>query len=409
MAADKGLIDSMKGAYSAPIGDITPILQGIERLRAENKRKGLERRKKEEDIQNKIAKYQDQYPPGIPLSKIPEKYRSSISDFSFKIKDKYNDAVVARSNMKAGTDEYTEQTNVMNNSLQSLNNLKNQWNVFGAGKEDYIADFDSNNYSSLNNMGNISKQADLYTDKYDVEIGEEGDLMFKDEGGSSFSLNDIEEPFMKAAEEAMYIESQFVKAHDKGVKLSNASVDFTMSQIRKVITKGGLETLKSLAVDDLVANISLYDPSDEIFERIDSSDSEVSLKARDELEQKMLKSYRDVLVKQSQEGYNVKNPVKPKPPTSMEVLTSKFEMFDPLLASLEDKELSSVAKTELQKNLNMQILRYTDYYAQYDEENNKFYLYDKNEKEGFRDEGADYPATAEGVIRMLKEIDQSRL
>jgi hypothetical protein len=114
------------------------------------------------------------------------------------------------------------------------------------------------------------------------------------------------------------------------------------------------------------------------------------------------------LVKQSQEGYNVKNPVQPKPPTSMEVLTSKFEMFDPLLASLEDKELSSVAKTELQKNLNMQILRYTDYYAQYDEENNKFYLYDKNEKEGFRDEGADYPATAEGVIRMLKEIDQSR-
>ena len=77
MAVDKGLIDSMKGAYSAPIGDITPILQGIERLRAENKRKGLERRKKEEDIQNKIAKYQDQYPPGIPLSKIPEKYKSA--------------------------------------------------------------------------------------------------------------------------------------------------------------------------------------------------------------------------------------------------------------------------------------------------------------------------------------------
>jgi len=55
------------------------------------------------------------------------------------------------------------------------------------------------------------------------------------------------------------------------------------------------------------------------------------------------------------------------------------------------------------------VLRYTDYYVDYDKETDQFFLYDKNEKQDFQDEGAIYPATGAGVIRMLEEIDLSRL
>ena len=227
--------------------------------------------------------------------------------------------------------------------------------------------------------------------------------------GGSFSLNDIDQPFLKASEEAMYIEQELVKAHDDGVMLSDASVNLKMSQIRKVIEKGGIDSIKSLALDNLVANVELYDGSEEIFERIDSDDPAVSLEARTQLENDLLSKYRTSLISQSQTGYNAKNPVKAKPPTSMDVLKSKSKMFETLFVDVKDESKAPIAKANLQKNLNMQVLRYTDYYVDYDKETDQFFLYDKNEKQDFQDEGAIYPATGAGVMRMLEEIDSSRL
>ena len=73
-----------------------------------------------------------------------------------------------------------------------------------------------------------------------------------------------------------------------------------MSQIRKVIEKGGIDSIKSLALDNLVANVELYDGSEEIFERIDSDDPAVSLEARTQLENDLLSKYRTSLISQSQ-------------------------------------------------------------------------------------------------------------
>ena len=84
-------------------------------------------------------------------------------------------------------------------------------------------------------------------------------------------------------------------------------------------------------------------------------------------------------------------------------------MFETLFVDVKDESKAPIAKANLQKNLNMQVLRYTDYYVDYDKETDQFFLYDKNEKQDFQDEGAIYPATGAGVIRMLEEIDLSRL
>ena len=85
------------------------------------------------------------------------------------------------------------------------------------------------------------------------------------------------------------------------------------------------------------------------------------------------------------------------------------EKYGTLLSALSNKEQAPAAGLQLQRNLNMQAFRNSNYYAEYDKETNQFLLYDKSEKEGFRDEGAIYPATANGIITMLEEIDSSRL
>ena len=313
MAADVGLIKSVSDAYKYQNPNFgkelsQPILEGEDRRRLQKEKLRLEQKVSEERVQKEIKSYLDLYPPGIPLSKIPDKYRPKITEFSFKQKKLYSDAVSARANMQAGTDEYQEQTDIMNNSLQAVNNLKSQWNAFGANKEDNFSNFDDQNFSKANNMDGIALNAAIYTDQFDAEIGDQGDLSFLDGQGNSFNLRDVDQPFLKAADEALYIETQLVKAFDKGVRLSDASLDLTMSQIRNIIIKGGTDALKSLAVDDLVAGVSLYEPGEDILKRLDSNDPEEAILAREQLQRELLSKYRTSLKSQANQGYLAQNP-----------------------------------------------------------------------------------------------------
>tara|TARA_B110000037_G_C16908838_1_gene419414 strand:- start:23 stop:784 length:762 start_codon:yes stop_codon:yes gene_type:complete len=157
-------------------------------------------------------------------------------------------------------------------------------------------------------MDGIALNAAIYTDQFDAEIGDQGDLSFLDGQGNSFNLRDVDQPFLKAADEALYIETQLVKAFDKGVRLSDASLDLTMSQIRNIIIKGGTDALKSLAVDDLVAGVSLYEPGEDILKRLDSNDPEEAILAREQLQRELLSKYRTSLKSQANQGYLAQNP-----------------------------------------------------------------------------------------------------
>ena len=126
MAIDPTLVKSVARAYEYQ--NFVPAMDGVGLTdfgKNIAKRRELTRIKND-NIQKEVKSYLDNYPPDIPISKIPEKYRSDIQKFLFKQKKIYSDAVKARVNMTAGSDEYQEQTDIMNGSLQSVNNLKNQ-------------------------------------------------------------------------------------------------------------------------------------------------------------------------------------------------------------------------------------------------------------------------------------------
>ena len=330
MAADIGLIKAAKDAYKFQNPNFgkalsDPIKEGdkrrreqAEKLRVEQnvQAERLRREKKatEERINREIKGYIDQFPPGIPISSIPEKYRPKIQEFAFNQKSIYNAAATARANMQAGTSEYQEQTDLMNGALQAVANLKAQWDLFGQGKEDNLSNFSGEgdlygNFSRSNSLGKIALNGALFTDKLDVSINDQGDLFFDDGQGGLFKMSDLELPSMKAAQEAMAIENLLVKAYENGVRLNKTSLDYNMSQIKKTIQKGGIDVLKSLAVDDLVAGVSLLDPDDEIFTRLNSQDLEVAIAAKEELENFVYSQYRSALQSQAEQGYRVKNPV----------------------------------------------------------------------------------------------------
>lgn len=412
MAVDPNLIRSVAKAYEYQnyVPEIKDLgLADLGKRLAKGKQM---RRIKDENIQKEVKSYIDKYPPGISSNKIPEKYRSIVSAFSFKQKKIYSDAISSRVKMKAGSDEYQEQTDLMNGALQAVSNLKSQWDTFGQGKEENLGDIDSRNYSAGNSLDNLGVIASVYTDKLDASISDSGDLSFLTEDGGSFKLSDIDQPFLKAKKEAKFIQDKLVSAYESGVRLNDESANFVMKQIELTIDEGGIDSLKSLAMDNMIANVELYDGSEEIFERLNSNDDQIRVQAAQELRSELLSKYKNTLISQSQKGYSVKNPVEIKEPTSKEAFnslaSSNPEKYSLLLNNLGDEDKSMLAGTELQRNLNMQALRYSGYYTEYDKETNSFMLFDKNEKQDFQDEGASYPATPQGINQLLNEVDSSR-
>ena len=407
MAIDPTLVKSVARAYEYQ--NFVPAMDGVGLTdfgKNIAKRRELTRIKND-NIQKEVKSYLDNYPPDIPISKIPEKYRSDIQKFLFKQKKIYSDAVKARVNMTAGSDEYQEQTDIMNSTLQSVNNLKNQWNAFGQGKEENLGDIDNKIYSAGNNTDNIGLLSSVYTDKLDVSISDDGDLSFLTGEGQSFKLNDIEQPFLKAKKEADFIQGKMIDVYESGVKLDSESVNFLMKQIEG--SMDNIDVVKSLALDNMIANVELYDGSEEIFQRLESDDDQVRTQAGQELRTQLLDKYRAVIISQSQRGYAAKNPRVPTAKESFDALAlTNPEKYGNLLNALSNKDQAPAAGLQLQRNLNMQAFRNSNYYAEYDKETNQFFLYDKSEKEGFRDEGASYPATPQGIQEMLNEVDFSR-
>lgn len=454
MAADIGLIKAAKDAYSFQNPNFgkalsDPVKEGnkirrdqAEKLRVEQnaqaERLRRERKATEERINREVKSYLDQFPPGIPISSIPEKYRPQISEFAFKQKSIFNNAVTARVKMQAGTSEYQEQTDLMNGALQAVANLKAQWDIFGQGKEDNLNNFSTEkdiygNYSKSNSSGKIILNSALFTDKLDVSISDGGDLFFNDNQGGFFKMSDLELPSMKAAQEAMAVEGLLVNAYENGVRLNEKSINFNMSQINKIIGSD-VDVLKSLAVDGLIANVELFSPEDEIFQRLESKDLKVFVDAKEELRQTLLTEYRSALQSQAEQGYRVKNPtntVNNAVRTQVATNASKilpllypgggipkegvpFRSTFPPTGRLDDPEGGANALTNLISRYGYRV----DYYSKQDAEGtpmlgDQYILYDqstgKDKPKFYLKRSDDFETFSNNLFEMLEIVDSNPL
>ena len=455
MAADIGLIKAAKDAYrfqSPSFGKALsdPIKEGDKRRRqqaeklrleqnAQAERLRRERRAIEEAANREIRKYINEFPPGIPLSKIPEKYRPVIQEFLFKEKKIYSDAVSARANMQAGSDEYQEQTDIMNNALQAVANLKSQWDLFGQGKEDNInnrANTDDfyGNYSKSNSLGKLMLNAALFTDKLDALINDDGDLFFDDGQGGLFKMTELELPTMKAAKQAQVIQSRMIDVYNNGKRLNDKSIDFEMGIIRNAIEDGGIDVLKSLAVDNLVANVELFSQDDEIFQRLESKDLKVFVDAKEELTVKLLQQYAVALKQQAEDGYRAKNPTDPVNKAVRTQVATNASKILPLLypgggvpkegvpfrstfpptGRLDDPEGGANALTNLVSRYGYRV----EYYSKQDAEatpllGDQYILFDqstgKDKPKFYLKRSDDFETFSNNLFEMLRIVDENPL
>lgn len=206
-----------------------------------------------------------------------------------------------------------------------------------------------------------------------------------------------------------------------------------MSQINKIIGSD-VDVLKSLAVDGLIANVELFSPEDEIFQRLESKDLKVFVDAKEELRQTLLTEYRSALQSQAEQGYRVKNPtntVNNAVRTQVATNASKilpllypgggipkegvpFRSTFPPTGRLDDPEGGANALTNLISRYGYRV----DYYSKQDAEGtpmlgDQYILYDqstgKDKPKFYLKRSDDFETFSNNLFEMLEIVDSNPL
>lgn len=261
--ANEALIKGAATAYGSGIGNAAAMRQanisrqspdyGAAMVQAAQRAQAEKKYKKAKNDQT-IAGYIDSIPANFDVSQIPQKYRGAIST---KLQElKINAAAAARDiiHFQPGEEGYQARVDIINNAKNAMVNMKNQFTAFGNQKQSFLEDYSNKNFSAANDPeGTMSRNASLYTDELDIEIGDDGNLFFGGEGVDKFNFNIAtqDQPFNKAFGEAKSFLTKNKSVYNAGRDLSSADITMHRNDIANTLDEGGWEVTRSFLYDDL--------------------------------------------------------------------------------------------------------------------------------------------------------------
>tara|TARA_Y100001973_G_C5204946_1_gene340781 strand:+ start:1640 stop:3073 length:1434 start_codon:yes stop_codon:yes gene_type:complete len=296
MAADINLIRSFKGAYSRPIADITPILEGVEKIRENIKKNEKLRRAEDERIKATVAQYKNLFPSDASMSDLPLEYKPIWQSFLKENKQQYFDDVQLLATLDPRSQEYDEAKERMDRIKDSYTTLRNEFTKFGEEKLIYMNDLDRGVYDNVNSPKDKNLNSLLYTDKLDLRIDQNGRLLFSGDGIDEFYYNKHKKLFNEEVGIAKYIPlktSLFDPIYEVSLKRGKDAInkndnDFNKNLIKKLVTKSSKEELVSGLISKIFADEAIspdlnYESQDII--DLYSEDEEKSSAARTRLEE----------------------------------------------------------------------------------------------------------------------------
>ena len=204
MGADISLIKSFEGAYRRPMADITPILEGVEKLQQKAEERRKERAANERIRQAKIEQYKSYFPDDTAIAGLPLAYQDDWENYIKGEVEQFSDDAALLASLLPESDEYDQVKMRMDKTRKSIESVKNQLTLFGANKLKYITKNKSNSFRHVNEEGKFDLNQRLYTDELDMRIGtdenERGVIFFSGDGIEEFNyinhentngLNDI--------------------------------------------------------------------------------------------------------------------------------------------------------------------------------------------------------------------------
>lgn len=252
---------------------------------------------KKERAAAKTASYIESLNSDVDISNLNENQQKSISNFLTKKKMEYANYANQIAKAEVGSNEYMQLRDNMNKVQTSFSNLAGSLKKYKEDKANYIESFDSGLISDGNQGGILEEAANIYTNSGDIGIDDYGNINFWNENNGTYqSYNNIKKPFLKDYKAADSILKLNESIYNAGSPLTGARANMIKQQLNNIVSKGGRETLMSLASDDFIVEggLGLQDPS--LFEPGNEK----------ELKKAVVNSYMETLRESAAQGYSDK-------------------------------------------------------------------------------------------------------
>ena len=258
------------------------------------------RKAKKEAANQRISTYVNQLSSDVDLTELSSEQQASINKFLVDGRNEYAEAANALSKIDDYSSPlYMEYKGTLDRINRSFKSLASQVDNYKNDKIAYLKDHDESLISDGNTASDMEESSKMYTNEAELGVGPGGQLVFwNDETSNYTSYGEMPKAFLKDFTAADKIITINESLYNNGRALTGATETLTRQKLNSIISKGGRDTLLSLASDDFIieGGLGLQDPS--LFE-VGNDDA---------LKKAVIDGYMDVLSKSARSGQLEKQP-----------------------------------------------------------------------------------------------------
>jgi hypothetical protein len=258
----------------------------------------LQRKQERAAINNKVAGYIDNLNSDVDLTSLTGEQQQAVTNYLTDEKYKYADYANRIAKLDTDDPQYMELRDEMNGVSRSFQNLAGSLNKYKEDKKSYLENFDRGMLSDGNETSTLGIASNLYTDGGELIVEKGGNLSFYDQANETYSpYAKISKPFLKDFKAADGVIGLNKELYSAGHALNGARESMVRQRLNSMISKGGRQSLVSLAKDDFILEGGLG-LEDSLFE----------IDREDELKTKVLDGYMSILSNTAAQGAADKRP-----------------------------------------------------------------------------------------------------
>lgn len=210
----------------------------------------------QEEVKKGTYDYIEKVSNGEASIGLPKAAKAKLGDYLMKLKNQYSEAAGFVNKYDPTHPVYKENVQLMNDVQDRITNLASQVNSYKKNQAEFIQDFDSDAISNgIYVDGNGPEVNKLYTGQLDMDIDDNGNLMFG-QGGDYKNLGALSKYYLKdfgAADKILKLTNQI---YSQSQPLSAQRKAMVIDQVKSIVKSGGRDSIVSLINDDLIPGLS---------------------------------------------------------------------------------------------------------------------------------------------------------